>query len=302
MKAFKFSLVYGILLTAATTFSLLDTFVISKTGSSGSYILPTLSESSSSESSATSVAPVFTEYTYQDSDISIEIDTLRRFETEVYAAVIHTPNHRYLQSAFGFDRYGKNLNEKTSTIASRKDALLAINGDYYGFRDYGFVVRNGIVYRTTPRPSSSDDALLLNDDGQMAIIEETTFTEESLANREPWQVWSFGPTLIKNSILQVDANSKVPNELTSNPRTAIGQINHDTYIMVVSDGRTTESAGLSLLELASVFREYDATLAYNLDGGGSSTMWFHGRIINKPVNHGSTIEERAISDIIYIGY
>jgi exopolysaccharide biosynthesis protein len=71
---------------------------------------------------------------------------------------------------------------------------------------------------------------------------------------------------------------------------------------VVSDGRTEESAGLSVYELASIFVEYEATFAYNLDGGGSATMWFNGRIINKPVNSGSTISERSISDIVYVGY
>ncbi len=39
------------------------------------------------------------------------------------------------------------------------------------------------------------------------------------------------------------------------------------YVFVVSDGRTTESAGLSLYELASVMQEYGCTVAYNLDGG-----------------------------------
>jgi exopolysaccharide biosynthesis protein len=41
--------------------------------------------------------------------------------------------------------------------------------------------------------------------------------------------------------------------------------------------------------------------AYNLDGGGSSTLWFNGRIINHPTTFGDTIAERKISDIVYIG-
>lgn len=42
--------------------------------------------------------------------------------------------------------------------------------------------------------------------------------------------------------------------------------------------------------------------AYNLDGGGSSTMYFNGQIINKPTTNGSSIKERSVSDIVYIGY
>ena len=42
------------------------------------------------------------------------------------------------------------------------------------------------------------------------------------------------------------------------------------------------------------------TVAYNLDGGGSSTMVFNGTVINKPTTNGNRISERAVSDIIYI--
>ena len=72
--------------------------------------------------------------------------------------------------------------------------------------------------------------------------------------------------------------------------------------MVVSDGRTDRSAGLTLYQLAGFLQSLGATTAYNLDGGGSSTMYFNGRVINEPVNHGSTVSERSISDIVYIGY
>ena len=43
-------------------------------------------------------------------------------------------------------------------------------------------------------------------------------------------------------------------------------------------------------------------MVYNLDGGGSSTMYFNGEVVNKPVAYGSTVVERNVSDIIYIGY
>ena len=45
----------------------------------------------------------------------------------------------------------------------------------------------------------------------------------------------------------------------------------------------------------------DCVTAYNLDGGGSSTMWFNGEVVNKPTSYGSKISERAVSDIVYIG-
>ena len=54
--------------------------------------------------------------------------------------------------------------------------------------------------------------------------------------------------------------------MASNPRTAIGIIDENHYIIVVSDGRTSESEGLSLYQLAEVMKSYGVKTAYNLDG------------------------------------
>lgn len=89
--------------------------------------------------------------------------------------------------------------------------------------------------------------------------------------------------------------------LSRKARTAIGQVSATHYIVIVSDGRTSESAGLSLVELAQEFQERDCTTAYNLDGGGSSTMYFNGKIVNNPTD-GRSFGEREVSDIVYIGY
>ena len=87
-----------------------------------------------------------------------------------------------------------------------------------------------------------------------------------------------------------------------NPRTAIGQISEGHYLLVVSDGRTKESTGLSLRQLAELMQSLGAQIAYNLDGGGSSTMVFQGRVVNSPTTNGRSIRERSVSDIVYIGY
>ena len=90
--------------------------------------------------------------------------------------------------------------------------------------------------------------------------------------------------------------------MQSNPRTAIGEIDAGHYLLVVTDGRTSQSAGLSLQELAEVMQSLGAKVAYNLDGGGSSTMVFQGRVVNQPTTNGRSIQERGVSDIVYIGY
>ena len=94
---------------------------------------------------------------------------------------------------------------------------------------------------------------------------------------------------------------EVARSMTSNPRTAIGQIGSLHYAFVVTDGRTEESAGLSLVQLADLMLDIGCETAYNLDGGGSSTMVFQGEVVNNPTTNGRTITEREVSDIVYIG-
>ena len=65
--------------------------------------------------------------------------------------------------------------------------------------------------------------------------------------------------------------------MASNPRTAIGVIGELHYLFVVADGRTSESEGLSLYELAQIMQKYGCITAYNLDGGGSSTLYFRDK-------------------------
>ena len=113
-------------------------------------------------------------------------------------------------------------------------------------------------------------------------------------------VLSFGPALVENGEISVSVNDEVGRAKASNPRTAIAVIDELHVLFVVSDGRTNESEGLSLYELAVFLQSRGVQTAYNLDGGGSSTMVFNGRVVNNPTS-GRSIKERSVSDIVYIG-
>ncbi|MBQ1418697.1 MAG: phosphodiester glycosidase family protein, partial [Firmicutes bacterium] len=58
----------------------------------------------------------------------------------------------------------------------------------------------------------------------------------------------------------------------------------------------------SLYELAEFLQELGVETAYNLDGGGSSTMVYQGEVVNNPTTSGNSVKERSVSDIVYIGY
>lgn len=254
--------------------------------------------SSASTASQSTSEPMMTDNSYEDENIKITIETVHEYNSNIYIADIQISDPSYLQTALAGNTYGRNIKAATSEIAAENNAILAINGDYYGFRDYGYVLRNGVLYRDT---AGDGDSLVIDNNGNFSIINEAKISLDSLDLSSIWQIVSFGPALIENGEITVNSNSEVGRAMTSNPRTAIGQISELHYIIVVSDGRTDESAGLSLLDLAQVFADRGCTTAYNLDGGGSSTMYFNGEVVNVPTD-GRSIGEREVSDIVYIGY
>ena len=201
-------------------------------------------------------------------------------------------------SAFAKNTYGRNITDTTSDMAEENNAVLAINGDYYGARQSGYVIRNGVVYRSQ---GSNGEDMVISKDGSLSFISESDTTTDSLIQKQAWQVLSFGPVLVENGEVAVTENDEVGMAMASNPRTAIGTVAKNHYLFVVSDGRTSESAGLSLYELANFMKSLGATNVYNLDGGGSSTMVFQGEVVNNPTTNGNKISERAVSDILYIG-
>ncbi|MDR1206460.1 MAG: phosphodiester glycosidase family protein [Peptococcaceae bacterium] len=242
-------------------------------------------------------APEITAASYKDGNISITVETVRAHDTDIYIADITLSGAGYLKTAFAQDTYGRNIKEDTSVIAAASNAIFAVNGDYYGFREDGWVLRNGVLYRS----GSEDGALIMDAEGDLSCENSAALSGGSIDGL--WQIWSFGPPLILDGEISVSVNEEISGRSSnSNPRTAIGQAGKLRYIVVVSDGRTRSNAGLSLYELAELFKERDCSVAYNLDGGGSSTMYFDGRVVNNPATGGRRTGEREVSDIVYIGY
>ena len=235
--------------------------------------------------------------TYEDENVKITYTQYTTNGTTIHVADVQLSSAEYLKTAFAEDTYGKNVTEATSEIAEAHDAILAINGDYYGVQEKGYVIRNGIVYRDK---AGASDVLCIYADGSMKIVDPSTVTAQELADQGVWQAFSFGPGLVENGEISVSLDSEVGRAKASNPRTAIGVIDDLHYVFVVSDGRTDDSEGLSLYELASFMDQLGVQTAYNLDGGGSSTMVFRNQIINNPTG-GFGDREREVSDIVYIG-
>ena len=107
-------------------------------------------------------------------------------------------------------------------------------------------------------------------------------------------VVSGGPLLVEHGRVQVRvAEEKIPADIAKGraPRTALGIKKDGTLLMVVVDGRSNNSAGLTLTELATYMLRLGAREAVNFDGGGSSVMAINGQVVNKP----SDGRERTVS-------
>lgn len=293
-------MIYAVFLTSFNIYLGLDTFVLKKVYATVEKQTSTETDSKIAETEESSAEATVSDSTYKDENIEVAISHMREYDTSIYVADVILSSPEYLQTALAQNVYGRNVTEKTSEIAESAGAILAINGDYYGAQESGYVIRDGVLYRDTVREGQQD--LVIYEDGTFGIISEEDVTAEELLANNAKEVLSFGPALVADGEVAVTEEDEVGKAMASNPRTAIGIIDELHYVFVVSDGRTEESEGLSLLEMAEFMKGLGVTTAYNLDGGGSSTLYFNGEIINQPTTDGKSIRERSVSDIVYIGY
>ena len=253
---------------------------------------------------AEDAAAVVTDTSYTDGDTTITISQLTTGSgsdtVTYYVADVVVDDATQLRSAFAKDQFGENITETTSAIAAENAAVFAINGDYYGFRSTGIEIRNGVVYRD----EGARDGLAFYTDGHVEVYDETATTAEELLAAGVWNTLSFGPAIVEDAVVvegiesvEVDTNVGNHSIQGEQPRTAVGIIDENHYVFVVVDGRDEGcSRGVTLTELADIMTGLGATTAYNLDGGGSSTMYFNGTVVNQPSNGG----ERGTSDILYV--
>ena len=281
----RFALFYTLLLTAFTAYLALDTFVIARVYTVVDDTPPALTAAPTTEAET-----VPSEYT-------VNLTEHRTHDTTVYVAAVTLTDPAQLRTVLAQDAYGRNVTEATSAMAARTGAAIAINGDFYGSRERGYVVRNGKLLRDT---NAGGEDLVIWADGSFSIINENDITAAELVAQGAEQVFCFGPALVMGGEIAVDPGEEVGKAMVSNPRTALGIDAEGRYYLVVSDGRTRQSTGLSLRELAEFMQSLGCTIAYNLDGGGSSTMVVDGNVINTPTTNGKSIKERSVSDCVCI--
>ena len=295
--------VLGLTATGTSAWAL-NRFVIDHTEITDVAAYEAENAAAASAATADAASVAITDSSYTSSLTSIAINTVATGSgadsVTYYTADVTVSDAAAVRSAFANNEYGTNITAKPSLIASEHDAVLAINGDYYGFRSDGILIRNGVVYRD----DGVRDGIAFYTDGRCEIYDETSTSAQALLDDGVWNTLSFGPALVNDGrvltgIDEVEVDTNVGNHSIqgTQPRTVIGWVDTNHYMLVVVDGRDEGySRGVTMTELAGIMSDLGCRVAYNLDGGGSSAMYWDGRIINRPSNGG----ERATSDILYI--
>ncbi len=234
---------------------------------------------------------------HETDTLTISIEQYAEEDLVYFVADIVVKDPAQLASAFSYDTF-KGARESASDIARRNEAVLAVNGDFCGFHNEGIIIRNGETYR---KQNSKRHLLIVDQNGDMSVLtdrrEKQGVVANQLAKENVLHTFEFGPVLVKDGeACDLPKNFFISTrEDQQEPRTAIGQVGPLHYIVIVADGRTPGySEGASLPKLQELFLQHGATIAFNLDGGGSTAMYFNGQVINHP----SSGDERRVSDIV----
>ncbi len=239
----------------------------------------------------------FTATGYRDDTIIVEMEQRRMFDSDVFVAHVKIATASQLRTAFAGNKIDSDRTNQTSRIAKNFNGIVAINGDYYPKTLAGYIVRQGEVFRE--KASKNMDLLLIDEMGDFHILRYGIDSQkaEVKAFKEQHEIvngFFFGPALVKDGEVLETPDHYQFDPFKANPRAAIGQTGPLTYVMVAVNGRTEASVGVSCGELGEIMKELGCEQAYNLDGGNSATLAFHGQVYNdKPQS------ERDVTDIIY---
>lgn len=245
---------------------------------------------------------ISTDTTYKSKDISIDITKNEmgsgNNKITYYVADIYLSDIRSLESCFAENTYGTGFSESVLDMDKNNSAIIAINGDSYSSNKNdgkGTIIRNGQVYR---EESTSLDTCVLFYDGTMKVYPSGAFNLKEVSKEDIYQTWVFGPGLLDDNGKALTSFNGSSYLNKNHPRTALGYYEPGHYCFVVVDGRQEGySEGMTLSQLAEVFEKLGCKVAYNLDGGYSSTMTFNDEIVNESKKYRDVTDGIIIKEV-----
>ena len=214
-------------------------------------------------------------------DSAIEVYNIEGGDFKGKLMVVHDPTRIIVGYSSLFPESG----ETTSRIAKNNGGVAGINAG--GFLDsgwtgtggipMGYIIHDGkVVYDQYEGKDVKQETVAFTNEGMLIVGKHAI---KQLMEYGVKEGVSFGPPLIVNgkpTIKKGDGGWGIA------PRTAIGQRKTGEVLLLVIDGRTIESLGATLREVQDILLEYGAVNAANLDGGSSTTMYYNGKVINRP--------------------
>ncbi|QOY35082.1 phosphodiester glycosidase family protein [Anaerobacillus isosaccharinicus] len=223
----------------------------------------------------------------------VKVYSLQEAGYRGYMAKVRLHNPNAIKMLLANDEIASN-GETTSQAAKRSGAVLAINAG-------GFTSQNGKLYpigitvidgEIVTFYDTSISFIGFNKKGH--LVGGNVNSREQIKEMEVQQGASFHPILLKQGVKQ---NIPARWANTRHPRTLIGHFtNGDLFFMVVDGRREGWSTGVTLEEAQDKLIEFNIRDAYNLDGGGSSTFYYDGKVLNKP----SAGQERRVTTNIVV--
>ena len=203
-----------------------------------------------------------------------------------------------VRRALAGNEYGSSVEEYPTNMAKNVNAVLAINGDFYNFRDLGITVYQRQMYRHNP---ASVDTAYFTADGDMIFskrgeLSNKADAEQFVADNDVVFAVAFGPILVENGQLMEIPDKYPIGEINNRySRAAIAQKDDLHYITMTINFEGPCQTTCTLAQAAQYIYDKDVRMAYTLDGGQTSSMVFNGELVNR-VDWGN---ERTMSDIIY---
>lgn len=230
-----------------------------------------------------------TDSSYKSANVNVSIDKVQDNGVTYFVADIYVADIKCFKTAFGStNKLG--AREFVADTLKATGGIVGINGDNC-LNNPCLLIRNGIYYPKFTK--SSSDELVMYNDGTMKAISGSRFDMNQVKSESPYQVWGFGPMLLKDGQPMTKFNSTLQG---TNPRSAIGYYEPGHYCLVVVDGRQPGySNGYTLTDLSNLFYKLGCKVAFNLDGGGTTQMAFLGNRISSPCS-----DFRKTYDCIYI--
>ncbi len=239
----------------------------------------------------------FTTEGYEDASISLSLETLDLDGVVFRIARVAIADPSQLRTATA-GTLTSNRVALISSMASRFNAVLALNANYYVNDPAKTSYEYRMGQRIRSKPNRKKDLLIIDENGDFNLFVKSDPSQiEALLGegRRIINAFTFGPALVVDDALQTIDPEYGYNPHGREPRIAIGQTGPLQYVVVLAEGRTAASQGLTQQELANFMYDLGCSQAFNLDGGNSATLVFHGGFYQNK----SFSNERAQSDMIY---